>query len=465
MHYRNYFSGFISSFFIFLLLISPTAHAANYYVATTGIDSNPGSEAAPWKTIAYAVNKMVAGDTTYVKGGVYNETESAIFGKTGTQSAPIRLMAAPGESPVIDYGRSQNRIWIWNDKETITYKGVDKYGKPKKFVNPDPTGWIVIEGFEIRNSANAIRLGNAHDITIRRNWVHHSLSQGILGNGTRILIDRNVVNYNGGRCINGKAEFLSPPRSCNQVHALYLTGSNYTITNNLIYDNLAVGIHVAGYMYATSSGQYRGPMIDEVPDKSYAEADNFLIANNTIAYQRHGCGIELWLPGSVNSRIINNILYENNQNGSGPQGICFTSPGGGHKLQNNLFYATSPGATAPIETGYEYTETGSINANPNFEGAGATLSLAGVPNLKLQPGSPAIDKGQSLSEVTWDHQGIKRPAGAAFEIGAYEFCPPGIVCEQGSPPPNPTGGGAGGFPSSSPPVLKGPNGEVCPSGF
>lgn len=42
-----------------------------------------------------------------------------------------------------------------------------------------------------------------------------------------------------------------------------------------------------------------------------------------------------------------------------------------------------------------------------------------MPDFHLTTGSPAIDKGKSLSEVTWDHAGGKRPFGAAFDIGAY----------------------------------------------
>ncbi len=202
----------------------------------------------------------------------------------------------------------------------------------------------------------------------------------------------------------------------------------------------------------------------------YAGAKNWLVANNTIAYNG-ASGVVNWQPRAVNNKYINNIFYENGTRyPNSQQGIRFysSSGGGGNTVSNNLFYASGAGATQAIGGGYPgweklYTGSGNIiQANPNFEGAGATIS--GVPNFKLKTGSPAIDKGQSLSQVTWDHQGIKRPAGAAFDIGAYEFCPPGVVCEQGSPPPNPTGGG-GIIPPAGSPILRGPNGEVCPSGF
>ena len=46
---------------------------AIYYVATYGNDSNPGTAAQPWRTIQHAANVMVAGDTVFVRGGIYHE--------------------------------------------------------------------------------------------------------------------------------------------------------------------------------------------------------------------------------------------------------------------------------------------------------------------------------------------------------------------------------------------------------
>ena len=66
----------------------------------------------------------------------------------------------------------------------------------------------------------------------------------------------------------------------------------------------------------------------------------------------------------------------------------------------------------------------------------------------MQAGSPAIDKGQTLADVTNDYAGGARPFGAAYDIGAYESgSPPG----SGGPPTDIipgvgpiSGGGSGG---------------------
>lgn len=439
----------------------PAGPGKTYYVATNGSDSASGSESSPWKTIKYAVSRMNAGDTTYVRGGVYNEG-SIHFGRSGTQSSPIKLLAAPGESPVIDFGNTTNSVGIQNST------GIR-----------NPLGYITIEGFEIRNGHFGIVMYNGFNITISRNWIHHAASQGIHGNGRKIMVDRNVISRNGNfaKCAEKKS-------ACNQMHGIYSTGPNWVITNNLIYDNLAYGIQVAGYAYCPDGSCYSGGAggttaatggsfkAKPYTSADYAGADNWLIANNTIAYNNYRAGIGLWQGKTTNAKIINNILYENSQKYPGdPNGVSFWGSGGGHVIQNNISYATSPGSTGWVGPGTQgqgkYTESGNIvnTVNPNFEGAGATIS--GVPNFKLKTGSPAIDKGQSLSQVTWDHAGGKRPVGVASDIGAYEFNSP---ADSGSPPPNPTGGaGIGGSSGDCGPFgfgpLLGPTGEVCPAAF
>jgi hypothetical protein len=49
--------------------------------------------------------------------------------------------------------------------------------------------------------------------------------------------------------------------------------------------------------------------------------------------------------------------------------------------------------------------------------------LAGATDARLQPGSPAIDAGLMLREAPPDFEGVTRPQGAGYDIGAYEFNP------------------------------------------
>ena len=51
-----------------------TSSASVFYVATTGNDSNPGNQSAPFKTLKKGVSVLRLGDTLYVRGGIYAES-------------------------------------------------------------------------------------------------------------------------------------------------------------------------------------------------------------------------------------------------------------------------------------------------------------------------------------------------------------------------------------------------------
>lgn len=397
------------------------AHAAaTYYVATNGNDQGPGTKAMPWRTVARAVGAMFPGDTTYVRGGLYNEG-LITFSRSGTASAPIRLLNAPNESPVIDFGVNPNTRTPVHRFQFASAGGYNK-----------PIGWIVLEGFEIRNGYDGIKYYNLHDAVIRKNNIHHNSVQGIKGNGSlRVLIDQNTIHANGNfvGCAGGDLTSIGTT-VCNQTHGIYIDGKDVTITNNLIYNNLCLAIVQNGSSGYSSTG-HAGP--------EFAGAQNWLIANNTLAYQYYCPAISVWGPQTSNTRIINNIFHENgtSRTNASTNGISLYSstPASGLVIKNNLSYATGSGGTTFIGDGYNsytegvhYTQSGNIinTLAPKFLNAPALLPA--VPNFRLSPQSPAINKGLNVAEVKTDIEGKVRPQGA-YDIGAYEFA----ISKQPSP--------------------------------
>ncbi|KAF2195714.1 polysaccharide lyase family 9 protein [Zopfia rhizophila CBS 207.26] len=85
-----------------LLITLSTAYAATLYVSPTGSDSAAGTLAAPLKSIQVAVDKAVAGDTIYLRGGTYSPTGNIQIKKSGTSSAPYTLSAYDTEVPIVD---------------------------------------------------------------------------------------------------------------------------------------------------------------------------------------------------------------------------------------------------------------------------------------------------------------------------------------------------------------------------
>lgn len=86
----------------------------NFYVATNGSDSNPGTQAAPFQTLEQARNAVRAlarplppgGVTVWLRGGTYWRTNSFILTSqdSGTLAAPVVYAGYPGETAVINAG-------------------------------------------------------------------------------------------------------------------------------------------------------------------------------------------------------------------------------------------------------------------------------------------------------------------------------------------------------------------------
>ncbi|HSW57464.1 MAG TPA: right-handed parallel beta-helix repeat-containing protein, partial [Dehalococcoidales bacterium] len=166
------------------------ASGNNYYVSTTGLDSNPGTEVAPWRTIQKAAQTMVAGDTVYVRGGVYN---SGIIAprNSGEAGRPITFRTYPGELPVIDGAGF--------DHSSIA--GLFTFHK---------NSYLILDGFEIRNALGTrlvYGIYNDGQYNILKNLkIHRTNGGGIHAYGSNLLIEDCEI---WDSCFNGINEALS----------------------------------------------------------------------------------------------------------------------------------------------------------------------------------------------------------------------------------------------------------------
>ncbi|KAF2702855.1 polysaccharide lyase family 9 protein [Pleomassaria siparia CBS 279.74] len=85
-----------------LLAALPSVLAATIYVSPTGVDTAAGTITAPLKSIQSAVDKAVAGDTIYLRGGTYSPTTNIQFTKSGTAANPYTISAYGTEVPIVD---------------------------------------------------------------------------------------------------------------------------------------------------------------------------------------------------------------------------------------------------------------------------------------------------------------------------------------------------------------------------
>lgn len=101
----------LNTIIVFLLILFTQSEAAVYFVSTTGNDKNPGDFNSPWFSWQKGFSSLKAGDTLYIRGGIYFSTGlqgggyyQAVFisGRHGTKEKSYNVIAYQEEVPVLD---------------------------------------------------------------------------------------------------------------------------------------------------------------------------------------------------------------------------------------------------------------------------------------------------------------------------------------------------------------------------
>jgi hypothetical protein len=90
-------------FFLPVLFLSLSVTAQPWYVATNGSDAGIGTITNPFFTIEKAVSVVQAGQTIFVRGGIYNLVAPIVIAKNGADGSLISLLASQGEHPVLNF--------------------------------------------------------------------------------------------------------------------------------------------------------------------------------------------------------------------------------------------------------------------------------------------------------------------------------------------------------------------------
>lgn len=411
------------------------AVAVIYYVDNKHInasDSNIGSESSPFKTIQKAANIAKAGDTVYVKTGIYKEFVNVA--NSGTSGNPIIFKSFDKQTPVIDG------------------TGVDVPSYQALF-HAQGKNYITIDGLEIRNSDEyLVKIKSSDHCSVRNSKIHHNANvrrSGILiASSNHCIIEYNEVYESGRNAINCESSSntiikynyvhdnihhnginLFPKTSEKQLlynnnhiignrvtgctHGIYLRyQTGQVIANNLIYANLRPGINFQTH-----------------PDDPYDYDADTLIVNNTIV-DNGGDGIE-----NLNARMLtikNNIIAFND----GTYLLDFDSSVlTKHDIDYNLYYGNSfkIGWGGTTYSSLSTWKTGSTNgahsiwADPRFVNRSSY-------NYDINNTSVAIDSGIDLTSrgIKDDLNKTARPQKNAFDIGAIEHS----ICLPVDPPNN-----------------------------
>lgn len=121
----------------------PISTGKECFVSTTGDDTNQGTKAAPFATVARGVSELGPGDILTLREGSYIQEQNLdINGVQGTQAAPIVIRSFPGEHATID-GMVETLDWVpatGPDAHPDEYVSVQTFTGPIRgaFVDSNP---------------------------------------------------------------------------------------------------------------------------------------------------------------------------------------------------------------------------------------------------------------------------------------------------------------------------------------
>jgi hypothetical protein len=290
--------------FTFIVFVTSAFGQVNtsYYVSLTGNDSNPGTKAAPWKTIQHAADAARAGSTVHVRGGIYEELVNINVSGNASDGF-ITFKSYAGETAVIDAGH-------------FTPSG------RQGIVTIHNQSYVRIEGLEIRNfHTEEHRLtplgisvtGSGSHIELLKNNVHHIEqtfegrdAPGRGGNGFGIAVYGT----------DAKTPITDLIIEGNEVHHLK-TGSseslvvngnvtNFRITHNTVHDNNNIGIDVIGFERTAPD-----PAVDQARDGVVSENLVYNITSKgNPAYQNEENSDGIYVDGGTRILIERNIIHD-----------------------------------------------------------------------------------------------------------------------------------------------------------
>ena len=427
-----------------IVAVSPEATGSIYYIDTAhanASDTNPGTEALPWKTITKANQTLVAGDTVYIKGGTYSSYVAPV--RSGTASNRITYRAYGADVVTV---RDASYGILLDGKSYITVHGINFYNLDRFMYLQNSANYNIIAYCNFDKMRSAVEwAGSRIWRQSCHNWVHHcrfseyGSCSGTPPNGTA----HGVVLEVGDE----RSQLRTPPTPDYTRYNL--------IENNVMYH---AGHHVLGalgqynvyrnnYIHGDSCSQNRGSRSLYILGAEVDTGRN-LIEGNRIAYTRPSCddtkksgsqicapnnifrfncfyfndlaGLQFSTSGNYPQGVIHNLVYNNtffynalnpNQD-PGKAAVYLAIWHGsweirGNAFKNNLYYGHPKvyGVYQVSLSDQEFANefNGDTMGNPRFVNATSTPGDpmdADYPDLRLQSNSPCIDAGGPLTTIS-----------------------------------------------------------------
>jgi hypothetical protein len=396
-----------------------------YYVSPNGSDSNPGTLAAPFATLARAQQAMENGSikTTYVEEGTYNLTSTLTL--TGADSGETWQYYAPNgvDTAILDGGGSTATGIEIQGATNVTIDGLTVQNFTTIGIDASNTSGVTIEncnvGFitnpsDVPSAGISVGLDDPNGqgsvvstATISNNYVHDTASFGIAAyayytgqsvNGTvitgnvllrdstvdedtgAIYVNMNQTGDSGGHVTisnNYVADYGASTVSGNGQHAVYLddNSSNVTVTGNVLAPPAAGSINNGNINNASSILVHNG--------------NNNTITDNLLDLGSSGMNMAVvWgqdsgsLAGMAGNTFTNNIVissFSGSQQTSASGAVGYTYWNTGNATISNNVYYNYAGGEVVTTSAQGNGDTNPILENPQISGGNLYTIASGSP--------------------------------------------------------------------------------------
>lgn len=420
------------------------ANATEWFVAPAG--GGAGTSAAPFTRIQDGVNIAQPGDTVTIRPGRYNESLHTVRG--GVTGLPITLRAERARGSVVV---TWNGLVLRIDHPYFVAQGLlldGQYGNADTVSVGSAANYLILRDTEVRRSTkDLIDIASPQGVLIENCLIHHALNaaggrtdaHGIAAGAVQDMTVRDTEIHT----FSGDGLQVDPSRAApgwnrvtiehSQIWLEPLPAAENGFPAGAVPGENAVDTKAASgrprsklTIRDTVAWGFRGGLISNMAafnlkENVDVEVDRVTVHDSEIAFRLRGPsptteGALVAVKNAVVYDVATAFRYEDNiqnlriWNSTIGRGVrrsfqAASSSSSGLDVRNLLIAGALPPEAA--------------RASNMSVGIDAFVNAA-VHNYQLVIGAAAIDAGVTLTGVAADRDGVLRPQGRGYDIGAYE---------------------------------------------
>ncbi|UCH65078.1 MAG: T9SS type A sorting domain-containing protein [Ignavibacterium sp.] len=438
----------IHSFIQLMLLtiaLNSFVFSSTYYVDRqhpSASNSNPGSLTLPWLTIQHAAETIVAGDTVYIRNGIYNEHIYTV--RSGNTTDGFIVFAAyPDETPIIDGTgvlESQNGIIV--NQSYIKLIGLEIRNWQDNGIWMENAGFIEINYCEVHQFTGGIGASyGTHDFTLDHVLMHNFDLYGF------------DATPNGLDCYNGTFNDCIAHTGRDPAQNVDGFALGHGTQHSFVFNRCETYNVFDGFDISAEGSTLNECSAHNCWNGGYKLWQKNIKLINCLGFNNEETNVELdWDNEPGGSTLINctfynsqtyNILVENSADtltlynciiaGGDNIGLAFEQMSvSNYHADYNLFHNDNTDRAITVAFTDEFSLQQIQNGNWTSYSNQDSHSLVSFNDNKLfispsnndfhlLENNPVVDNGTSVGAPNIDFEGNPRPSGQGVDIGAYEY--------------------------------------------